>query len=176
MPKNPRKVNPRNGVVYLGARFELIIHTLTRHYRMVLRSICWIERCTTGSRMQTTRRQLSTTYLLQPPLPQSRWKDPRTPRPAGGGSRMLRGLMLRMKNFCVGFLMFSKYLWRYSCIMKSTRELEAPRQARSRGPGVGVRWVHKHPPPRPNGPPCWVPVLLSAQERAGTWLSLKSML
>jgi len=60
----------------------------------------------------------------------------RTPAsPAGGASRMLRGLMLRMKNIFLVFLMFSKYLWRYSCIMRSTRELEAPRQARSQGWG-----------------------------------------
>ena len=53
-------------------------------------------------------------------------KNPRshTLRPGGvgevGGTRMLRGLMLCMKNIFSFFLMFSKYLWRYSCIMKST--------------------------------------------------------
>jgi len=55
-----------------------------------------------------------------------KWNDRaagRTPRnpPAGeGGSHMLRGPMLRMKKNFLVFLMFSKYLWRYSCIMKST--------------------------------------------------------
>ena len=47
---------------------------------------------------------------------QSRWKDPPY-RPVGGASRMLRGLMLRMKNVS-SFLLFVKYLWRYLCIMK----------------------------------------------------------
>jgi len=36
-----------------------------------------------------------------------------------GASRMIRGLMLRMKRILF-FLLFSKYLRRYSCIMKST--------------------------------------------------------
>jgi len=103
---------------------------------------------------------------------QSRWKDP--PHPPAGGPHVCSGASCYVWKFFSSFLMFSKYLWRYSCIMKSTRELEAPRQARSQG--WGVRWVHKQPPLRQNGPPCWVPVLLSAQERAGTWLSLKSML
>ena len=75
-------------------------------------------------------------------------RTPRTPRQ--GGSRMLRGLMLRIKNFSSFFLMFSKYLWRYLCIMKSTRQLEPPGRPVA---GVGVRWVRKHPPPHQNGPP-----------------------
>ena len=46
-------------------------------------------------------------------------EEPPYPPAGGGGSHMLRGLMLRIYFFLV-FLMFSKYLWRYSCIMKST--------------------------------------------------------
>ena len=40
------------------------------------------------------------------------------PFPRLGGSRMLRGLMVRMKKIFLAFSMFSKYLSRYSCIMK----------------------------------------------------------
>jgi len=51
------------------------------------------------------REHISKTVKRYNRLSQSRWKDPPHP-PAGGGgggSRMLRGLMLRMKNF---FLVF----------------------------------------------------------------------
>ena len=47
-------------------------------------------------------------------------RTPRTPRP-GGGPRVCQGphVTLHMKFFS-SFLMFLKYLWRYSCKMKST--------------------------------------------------------
>jgi len=61
--------------------------------------------------------------------------------PTPGGPHICSGASsyIWKKNFLV-FLMFSKYLWRYSCIMKSTRELEAPQQARSQGWGCDG-WV-----------------------------------
>jgi len=61
-------------------------------------------------------------------------------------------------------------MWRYSCIMKSTRELEAPGRPVARDGG----WDGCISTPRPhqNGPPCWVPVYLIISTRAG-WHMIK---
>jgi len=54
------------------------------------------------------------------PFPESEEVPPPARGMGVGGSRvtMLRGLMLRM--IFSSFLMFSKFLYKYSCIMKST--------------------------------------------------------
>jgi len=62
------------------------------------------------------------------------------PASPGRGLTYAQGPHVTYEIFFSSFLMFSKYLWRYSCIMKSTRELEAPRQARSQGWGCDG-WV-----------------------------------
>ena len=46
---------------------------------------------------------------------------PRTPRRGeGGGAHVYSGASCYVWEFFSSFLMFSKYLWRFSCIMKST--------------------------------------------------------
>ena len=72
-----------------------------------------------------------TTFCMVPlnrPSPKTPWyaqtsraggRTPRTPRP-GGGPRVAQGPHVTYGKIFFSFLMFSKYLWRYSCIMKST--------------------------------------------------------
>jgi len=82
--------------------FGIKIGDLSSHNEL----LCYDVRCDSSD----------ATCMLMPP--QSRWKDPLYSR--SGGLTYAQGPHVTYENNFLVFLMFSKYLWRYSCIMKST--------------------------------------------------------